>query len=142
MAPKRDDGPGLILRVDFGRIVPATALDELTFFDLARGTELSAKPVKKPRSKARAAWWSIMGAVVKHHDRWPNPRALSNAMLLKMNCVEREGLIGDGEFRDPMSLTDFSEEQLWKLVEWAKLIIVTEIFPGVELRQITGRIED
>lgn len=142
MAPKRDDGPGLILRVDFGRIVPASALDEMTFFGLARGTELSAAPVKKPRSKALAAWWSIMNAVVKHTDRWPTARALSNVMLIRMECVEREGLINGGEFRDPMSLTDFSEEQLWKLVEWAKLIVVTDIFPGVELRQITGRIED
>jgi hypothetical protein len=139
MAPKRDDGPGLILRVDFGRIIPATALDESTFFTLARGTELSAKPVKKPRSKALAAWWSLMSAVVKHDDRWPTARALSNVMLIRMDCVEREGLINGGEFRDPMSLTEFTDEQLWRLVAWAELIVTTDIFPGADLRQITGR---
>lgn len=138
MAAKRDDGPSLILRIDRGRIIPAAAIDEETLAGFRPGTELQASIIKVAPSKALRAWWALLGAVVKADVGWTVPRALSNAMLLKMECVERELLIGGGERKDPMSLKDFSDEQLWKLVEWAKLIIVTEIIPGVDLAALTG----
>lgn len=38
-----------------------------------------------------------------------------------------------------MSLRDFTEKQLLDLTEWAKLIISTEIIPGLNIDEMMGR---
>jgi len=46
--------------------------------------------------------------------------------------VETVVLIG-GEHRIPMSLTDFDEEQLWRLVEAGKNYVENVLIPNVDI---------
>lgn len=135
MAPKRDDAPSIMLIVDRGRIVPAAAIDAETLAGLRDGTELSVTISKTPRSVALRAWWSLMGDVYKHTE-FPSPRALSNALLIGCNCYEEELLLNGGKRRTPMSLRDFSEPQLFEMLEWSRLIISRDIIPGVDLEAL------
>lgn len=129
---RKDDSPSLILRLSPGRrILPATAVDAELLDAFRIGTDLVVKEAKKPRSPGLAAWWQLMGAVAAYSDSWHSPRALSNALLLKMNLFETELLIG-GQRNTPMSLTEFTEDELFRLVEVAKLIIAIDITPEID----------
>jgi hypothetical protein len=129
---RKDDSPSLILRlVGRGKIIPATAVDEELLDGFRAGTDFMVKEARKPRSPGLAAWWQLIGAVAAYSDDWHAPRALSNALLLKMNLYETELLIG-GKRNTPMSLTEFTEDELFRLVEAAKLIIAIDITPGVD----------
>lgn len=132
---RKDDSPKLILLVTPRGITPCTSVDAELVSQFRFGTTLQAKVETKPRSPGLAAWWQLMGAVVKFSDEWHAPRALSNSLLLKMNCKEHELLIG-GVREVPMSLTEFTEDQLFRLVEMAKLIIQTEILPGWDMDEM------
>lgn len=134
MAPK-DDTPGLILRVTSRGIVPAAAIDAETLGALRFGTDLQAKVLKVAPSGPLRAWWGLMSAVVKADPEWISARALSNAVLLKLDMVEEEQLIG-GLRRVPMSLRDFNDEQLKRLIEAAKFLIETDLIPGVQVEKL------
>lgn len=136
MAPKRTDGPGLVLRVTPRGIIPHQAIDQETLAGLRIDTLLNASPLSVPPSVPLRAWWALMGDVLRHEPQWGTARALSNAILLKHNLVEEEALIGGGLRKEPMSLREFTDEELWRLIEMAKLIIETEIIPGVDVREL------
>lgn len=131
----KDDSPPLILRLAGRRIIPATEVDEELLAGFRHGTEFQVREAKSPRSPGKAAWWQLMGAIVWYSDEWHSPRALSNALLLKMKLYETELLIG-GHRNSPMSLTEFTEDELFRMVEIAKHIIAIEITSGVEPDQI------
>ncbi len=129
---RKDDSPSLILRLTPRRlIIPATAVDAELLDGFRVGTDFMVKEAKKPRSPGLAAWWQLMGAVAAYSDDWHSPRALSNALLLKLNLFETELLIG-GQRNTPMSLTDFTENELFRLVEVAKMVIARDITPEVD----------
>jgi hypothetical protein len=132
MAPK-EDAPPLILRVTARGIIPAAAIDAEIIGGLTAGTDLSAKPIHMAPSKALRAWWFLLGETVKlDPERLISARALSNHILLKHHLHREELLIGGGARLTPMSLTDFTESDLWRLVEVGKRIITVEIMPGLD----------
>lgn len=135
MSP-RDDSPPLILRVTPRGIVPAAAIDAELLAGLRFGTDLQAKVLRAAPSKALRAYWALLAAIVKVDDRWVNARALSNAILIRFGLVETELLLGNGTRFDPMSLKDFSDEQLGLLIEKIKLLTVTELLPGIDIESL------
>jgi hypothetical protein len=130
MAPK-DDSPPIILRLQGRRIIPASEVDEELILAFRSGTEFKVRETKTPRSKGLDAWWQLMGAVAKYSDDWHSPRALSNALLLEMKLYDSEKLIG-GLRRTPMSLKDFTEDERFRLVMVAKMIIARDITPEID----------
>lgn len=132
MAP-REDSPPLILRVTSRGVVPAAAIDAETLAGLRPGSDLQAKLLRVEPSAPLRAWWALMGCVVKTDPhRFISARALSNHILLKHDLVDEELLIG-GVRQVPMSLTTFTDVELWRLVEAAKLVITVELIPGVDV---------
>lgn len=135
MAP-RDDTPPLILRVTARGIVPAAAIDAETLAGIRIGSDLQARILRAEPSKALRAWWALLNAVVKlDPQQFISARALSNHILLKHGLVEEEQLIG-GVRQTPMSLTTFTDEQLWRLVELAKLMISIDLVPGLDCEEL------
>jgi hypothetical protein len=135
MSP-REDSPPLILRVTPRGIVPASAIDAEVLAGLRIGSDLQAKVLKVQPSKALRAYWALLTAIVKADDQWVTARALSNAILIKFGLVETELLLNGGCRFDPMSLRDFTDDQLWLLIEKIKLLTVTEILPGVDIEDL------
>lgn len=132
MAP-REDTPPLILRVVPRGIVPAAAIDAETLAGISPGTDLQARVLRVEPSKALRAWWALMNALVKlDPQRFPSARAVSNHILLKHGLVDEEQLVG-GVRHVPMSLTSFSDQELWRLVEAAKLVISVELVAGLDV---------
>lgn len=132
MAPK-DDSPSLILRVSPRGILPFQAIDAETLSNLRDGTDLEARVIRAAPSKALRAWWFLLGETVKlDPERLISARALSNQILLEKDLYREELIIG-GQRKTPMSLTDFTETELWRLVEIGKLIISTELMPGLDV---------
>ncbi len=117
---RRTDDLTIVLTVGRGGLHPAHPVDLEALSQLPLGTQVEVVKVTKPRSKALIGWWELINTVAKALD--VVPRALSNEMLLGQGMVERHVRIG-GYTDDPMSLRDFSEEQLRKMTEMAKLII-------------------
>lgn len=131
---KKDDGPKLILTVTPRGLAPFEAIDAEILQGLAIGTKLEVRRTETPRSKALGRWWQLMGAVAKAtDDRWFSSRAVSNEFLLRFGCVDAEALTANGEKRIPMSLKEFSEEQLRRLCLQAEFVISTEVLPGIEI---------
>jgi len=135
MSP-RDDSPPLILRVTARGIVPAAAIDAEVLAGIRFGSDLQAKQLRVAPSGPLRGWWGLCSAVVKADPQWISARALSNALLLKIGLYESELLIGGGERRDPMSLRDFTDPELSRLIEAAKLVIETDIMPGVNCDEL------
>ena len=135
MSP-REDSPPLILQVTARGIVPASAIDAEVLAGLRFGSDLQAKVLRTAPSGPLRAWWGLMGAVVKAEPQWISARALSNALLLKIGLYESELLIGGGERRDPMSLRDFTDTELRRLILAAEHIIQTDIIPGVDIQAL------
>ena len=132
MAPK-DDSPSLILRVSPRGILPFQAIDAETLSNLRDGTDLEARVIRAAPSKALRTWWFLLGETVKlDPERLISARALSNQILLEKDLYREELIIG-GQRMTPMSLTDFTETELWRLVEIGKLIISTELMPGLDV---------
>lgn len=135
MSP-RDDSPPLILRVVARGIVPATALDAEILAGMRVGSDLQARILRAEPSKALRAWWALCNALVKlDPQRFISGRAVSNWILLKHHLIEEEQLIG-GHREVPMSLTSFTEQELWRLVEAAKLVIAVELVPGLDVEEL------
>lgn len=131
MAPK-DDTPSLILRITPRGIIPFQAIDAETLSNLRYDTELEARVIKTAPSKALREWWFLLGETVKlDPERLISARALSNKILLDHDLYEEELLIG-GMRKSPMSLKAFTEPELKRLVEAAKLIISTVYIPGLD----------
>ncbi len=132
MAP-REDSPPLIVRATPRGLVPAAAIDAETLAGIRYGTDLQAKVLRVEPSAPLRAWWALMGCVVKTDPhRFISARALSNHILLKHGLVDEEMLIG-GTRHVPMSLTAFTDQELWRLVEAAKLVISVELVPGLDI---------
>lgn len=131
MSP-RDDNPPLILRHTARGIIPANAIDAELLDSLRFGTDLQAKVLRIAPSGPLRGWWGLCSAVVKADPQWIAARNVSNALLLKIGLYESQLLIGGGERRDPMSLRDFTDPELSRLIEAAKLVIQAEIIPGVD----------
>lgn len=135
MSP-RDDSPPLILRVTGRGIVPAAAIDAESLAGIRPGSDLQARLLRVEPSKPLRAYWALMNAVVKlDPQQFISARALSNHILLKHGLVEEEILIG-GVRQVPMSLTAFKDEELWRLVEAAKLVISVELVPGLDVEEL------
>lgn len=83
-------------------------------------------------SKALAAWWLLCGRTAEALDETHTKQSISNRILLELNMVETLALVG-GEHRIPMSLTDFDEEQLWRLVEAGKNFVQNVLIRGVDI---------
>ena len=132
MAP-RDDSAPLILRVTPRGIIPAAAIDAETLAGIRIGSDLQAKVLRAEPSAPLRAWWALMGCVVKTDPhRFISARALSSHILLKHGLVDEEQLIS-GIRQVPMSLTAFTDQELWRLVEAAKLVIEVELVPGLDV---------
>jgi hypothetical protein len=132
MAP-RDDSPPLILRVTARGISPASAIDLEILAGLPIDSVLEVRVLREAPSKALRAWWFLLGETVKLDPQTLiSARALSNEILLKHHLVEEEAVIG-GTIRKPMSLTAFTEQELWRLVEAAKLVITAVYVPGLDV---------
>lgn len=119
MARRKDDLT-IVLTVGRGGLHPAHPVDLEALSQLPLGTQVEVVKVTKPRSKALVGWWETINITAKALDMVP--RALSNELLLGQGMVERHVRIG-GYTDDPMSLREFSEEQLRQMTEMAKLLI-------------------
>lgn len=130
---RRSDDPKIILRVSAQGVIPATGLDAELLGRLQRGSDLEAKPLRRARNKALDAWWLLCSRTANCLDETATSRSVSNNLLLTMGMVEQEALFGGGIRRVPMSLTDFSEDQLWRLVEAGKLAVHQTVLSGIDI---------
>lgn len=132
MAP-RDDSPPLILRVTARGVSPASAIDQEILAGMPLDTVLEVRVLRAAPSKALREWWFLLGETVKLDPQTLiSARALSNKILLDHHLYEEEAVIG-GTIKKPMSLTAFTEPELKRLVEAAKLVISANYIPGLDV---------
>lgn len=128
----RRTAPSIMMRVEARGPVPASGNDAEEYARLKVGSFVEVRPYRGEPSKALAAWWLLCGRTADAIDEAHTSRSISNRILLDLNMVETVALVG-GEHRIPMSLTDFDEEQLWRLVEAGKLHVSQVLIPGVDI---------
>lgn len=124
--------PAIIMRVEARGPVPASGNDAEHYGRLKIGSFVEVRSYRGEPSKALAAWWLLCGRTADAIDEAHTGRSISNRILLDLNMVETVALIG-GQHRIPMSLTDFDEDQLWRLVEAGKNHVQNVLIPGVDL---------
>ncbi len=128
----RRAAPAIIMRVEARGPVPASGNDAEDYGRLKIGSFVEVRPYRGEPSKALAAWWLLCGRTAEALDDTHTKHSISNRILLDLNMVETVVLIG-GEHRIPMSLTDFNEEQLWRLVEAGKNYVENVLIPNVDI---------
>lgn len=126
----------IILRKDARGIVPASAADAEDLDRLPVGSLLQAVRYRVEPSKHLAAWWLLCSRVANCMDEQHTKRSVSNGILLDLNMVEEELLFGGGVRRTPMSVADFTDEQLARLVEAAKRHVVETLLPGIDIDEL------
>lgn len=129
----RRAAPPIIMRVEARGPVPASGNDAEDYGRLKLGSFVEVRPYRGEPSKALAAWWLLCGRTAEALDDTHTKHSVSNGMLLALGMVAEEALLGGGTRRVPMSLTDFDDEQLWRLVEAGKLHVVQTLIPGVDI---------
>lgn len=129
---RRNAEPAIILRNTARGIVPATGFDAEMLGRLPRDCDLEARRLKAATSKALAAWWLLCSRTADCLAEQHTARSVSNNLLIDLGMVESQALFGGGERREPMSLTDFDDDQLWRLVEAGKLAVTSSVIPGVD----------
>lgn len=122
----------IILRNTARGLVPASGYDAELLARLPLDCDVEAKRTRVGRSKAQAAWWLLCNRVADCMDEQHTGRSVSNGILLDLNMVEQVAAVG-GEHRIPMSIADFEDEQLWRLVEAAKRHVVETLLPGIDI---------
>lgn len=125
----------IILRNTAHGMRPASSYDAELLAGLPLDCDVEAKRTRIGRSKAQAAWWLLCTRVADCSEEQHNHRSMSNKILLDLDMVEKITAIG-GEHRIPMSIADFSDEQLWRLVEAAKRHVVQTILPNIDLDEL------
>jgi hypothetical protein len=128
----RRAAPAIIMRVEVRGPVPASGNDAEDYGRLKIGSYVEVRPYRGEPSKALAAWWLLCGRTAEALDETHTKQSISNRILLELNMVETLALVG-GEHRIPMSLTDFDDEQLWRLVEAGKNFVQNVLIPGVNI---------
>lgn len=126
----------IILRKTARGVVPASSYDAELLDGLPLDADLEAKRLRVGRSKAQAAWWLLCSRVANCLDEQHTSRSVSNGILIDLNMIEEELLFGGGKRHTPMSITDFTDDQLWSLVEAAKAHVVTTLIPGVDIEAL------
>lgn len=122
----------IILRKTARGLVPASGYDAELLDGLPLDCDLEAKRSRVGRSKAQAAWWLLCSRVADCLDEQHTSRSVSNAILIDLNMVEKVALVGGG-LRIPMSIADFTDDQLFRLVESAKQHVTTTLLPGIDI---------
>ncbi|MGG3810922.1 hypothetical protein ABEV34_04635 [Methylorubrum rhodesianum] len=123
----------IILRNTAHGLRPASSYDAELLAGLPLDCDVEAKRTRIGRSKAQAAWWLLCSRVANCLDEQHTSRSVSNGILIDLNMVEEELLFGGGVRRTPMSIADFTDEQLWALVEAGKRHTVETLIPGVNI---------
>lgn len=126
----------IILRNTAHGLRPASSYDAELLAGLPLDCDVEARRTRIGRSKAQAAWWLLCSRVANCLDEQHTSRSVSNGILLDLNMVEEELLFGGGKRRAPMSIADFGDEHLFRLVEAAKRHVVESILPGIDLNEL------
>lgn len=132
----KNQPPKPMIRLTRNGFEPCSPYDYELLSELQPGTVVEIKVVEKPQSAAMKAWWLLCSRTAKALDSTHTSRSISNEMLINMSCVSLKKTHGGGEIHEPMSLTEFSESQLWRLFEAAKLYVYLEIIPGVDIDEL------
>lgn len=130
---RRNAEPAIILRITPRGVVPATGFDAELIGRLRVGSDLQARPLKVEQSAPLKAWWLLCSRTADCLSDQSTARSVSNNVLLALGMVEEEALFGGGTRKTPMSLTDFTDEQLYRLVEAAKLHVHQVVIPNVDI---------
>ena len=125
----------IILRNTARGLVPASGYDAELLAGLPLDCDVEAKRIRVGRSKAQASWWHLCTRVADCMDEQHNKDSICNIILLDLNMVKQLAAVG-GVHRIPMNISEFTDEQLFKLVEAAKRHVVETLLPGVDLVEL------
>lgn len=136
----------LILRVDFGKLMPASAHDQEALVDLGFGKEYSAKLTSaKPRSVAQNRfYWVLLGKVVENQKHYRRAEQLHVWIKVRLGYVE-EMVFHDGRTATKVSSTAFDamdNHDFRKYMDAAIDVLVTEIIPGLQRTALIREVEN
>ena len=84
----RDKRPLPIVRMERGRLVPASAYDAEALAALPDGTEFDARPRTKRSLPQHRLYWQALTRAVEATGRWQSPEALHTAIKVELGYVE------------------------------------------------------
>lgn len=128
-----------------GGLRPACPIAEAMLADLKHGAVIGLDAPKRPRNRARNAfYWKMLSIVVENTEHWPSPEKLHEALKRHLGMVEE--VVGiDGEIHLELRSTAFdrmSEPEFAAYLNRAINVICTEVIPGLdpmELRSESSR---
>lgn len=136
----------LILRVDLGKLVPASAHDQECLVDLGFGKEYAAKLTSaKPRSvQQNKFYWALLGKVVENQRHYRRSEQLHIWIKVRLGYVE-EMVFHDNRTATKVSSTAFDKmdnHDFRQYMDAAIDVLVTEIIPGLKRTALIREVEN
>lgn len=109
----KSDAPALRMRVEGGRLVPATPFDQERIDSYHRGTVVMVK-LSPPKDRVQIRrWWAILTLVIKQcATPWKTTDEAHEAIKLALGIVNLSKTVGGKFMAYPKSLTDLEDPEL------------------------------
>lgn len=127
-----------------GHLVPANAPSAESLAKLAANKWLLAE-IRMPRNtKHHKKYFALLQAIFQHQDEYPTMRSLQRGMKKRLGFGEWVTLkSGEREFiEDSISFASMDQTEFDQFYERAVQVILTEILPGVDSRDLEREVQD
>ena len=93
--------------------------------------------VQEPKHMGQLAlYWSVMRIASQNNDRFIEPKALSNIILLSLGYVEMMELNDGSASLKPMRISDMGHQEFRDFFEAAMVFISTKVMPGADMEKV------
>lgn len=129
---KADDKPAFRMKIERGRLVPASSFDQERLDSYRNGTTVMVKFTEEKNRKDVRRWWAILGLVMKQcKTPWKNSTEAHEAIKLALGIVNLGKSAHGNMMQWPRSLNDLDDAELSDALE--QMIALLSRITGVDV---------
>lgn len=129
---KADDKPAFRMKIEGGRLVPASSYDQERLDSYRNGTTVMVKFTEEKNRKDVRRWWAILGLVMKQcKTPWKNSTEAHEAIKLALGIVNLGKSAHGNMMQWPRSLNDLDDAELSDALE--QMIALLSRITGVDV---------
>lgn len=137
----KHETPPFRMKIEGGKLVPATAYDAERLDTYRRGTPVRVQITEERDRPMIRKWWAILGLVVKQCDvPWSNKEQASEAIKLALGLVHYTKTVTGKFMAYPKSLTELTDPDLDEAVE--QMVALIQRMTGIDPETLKKEMAD